>query len=244
MVATIASEALGPQNVTALFMPSRFSSFQSARDAKLLAANLKMPFKIIEIEEAFHSLSLFLTSQLDQPLLEVTTENLQARIRALLLMAFSNNSGALLLATGNKSELSMGYATLYGDMCGALGVIGDLTKSQVVAIAKWINRAKEIIPWYTIERPPSAELKENQKDSDVLPDYKLLDAILTFYIEKNCSAQTIANMLGISQVEVEQIILRIHQTEYKRRQAPPALKVSAKAFTIGRHFPIVQRWSY
>jgi len=242
LVACIAKDALGSENVLALFMPSRFSSSESARDAKLLAKHLHIEYKVLPIEHAFESLLETLKPEFKDQAIDVTEENLQARIRGILLMAFSNKFGHIVLSTGNKSELAMGYATLYGDMCGGLSVISDLTKTQVFELSRWINRDEEIIPWHTIERAPSAELKENQKDSDSLPDYELLDKILVASIEYHQSPQEIARALNQTEEEINQLILRIYQNEYKRRQAAPGLRVSEKAFTTGRYYPIVQRW--
>jgi NAD+ synthase (glutamine-hydrolysing) len=242
LVACIAVEALGAQNVCALFMPSRFSSLESRRDAELLAKNLEIEFHVISIEEPFESYLKLLTPQFKGLPADATEENLQARIRGMILMAFSNKFGHIVLSTGNKSEMAMGYATLYGDMCGGLGVINDVTKGQVNNLSKWINRESEIIPWHTITRAPSAELRPDQKDSDTLPEYEILDNVMQAYIEEHCSAQQISDQFGYSLELVEDLIRRIHQNEYKRRQAPPGLRVSEKAFSVGRRFPIVQKW--
>ncbi|WP_068469165.1 NAD+ synthase [Candidatus Protochlamydia phocaeensis] len=242
LVACIAAEALGPENVLAINMPSRFSSPESARDSAQLAKRLGMDYKEISIEAPFESYLTLLAPYFAERPPDITEENLQARIRGMLLMAFSNKFGYIVLSTGNKSELAMGYATLYGDMCGGLGVINDLTKQQVYALSEWINRHGEIIPWNTIRRPPSAELRPNQKDSDSLPDYQILDRVLQAYVEEHHSAEWIAAHYNYPLPLVQDLIKRIHQNEYKRRQAPPGLRVSEKAFSIGRRFPIVQRW--
>jgi len=242
LVACLAKDALGASNVLALVMPSRFSSMESERDAVILSKHLGIHHKILSIEAPFECLLTTLRSEFEGKPVDKTEENLQARIRAILLMAFSNKFGYIVLSTGNKSELAMGYTTLYGDMCGGLSVINDLTKSQVFELAEWINREKEVIPWHTVNRPPSAELRDNQKDSDSLPDYALLDKILLAYLEDHDSPQKIADELNLPVEEIIQLVLRIHQNEYKRRQAPPGLRVSEKAFTVGRHYPIVQRW--
>lgn len=242
LVACIAVDALGAQNVCALFMPSRFTSSESARDAAQLANRLGIQYKEISIEGSFdHFLHLFEPEFNDLPM-DITEENLQARIRGMILMAFSNKFGCIVLSTGNKSEMAMGYATLYGDMCGGLGVINDVTKGQVNNLAAWINRKEEIIPWNTINRAPSAELRFDQKDSDSLPDYEILDNVLQAYIEEHDSAEIIAERFGYALPLVSDLIRRIHRNEYKRRQAPPGLRVSEKAFSVGRRFPIVQRW--
>lgn len=242
LVACIAKDALGAENVLALLMPSRYSSPESERDAKILAQNLDIKYKILSIESPFESYLNLLAPEFEGLPKNVTEENLQARIRGMLLMAFSNKFGYIVLSTGNKSELAMGYSTLYGDMCGGLGVISDLTKGQVYSLSKWINRQKEIIPQNTIQRAPSAELNYNQKDSDSLPEYDVLDKILQAYVEEHHSARQIADQLGYPLDFVEGLIKKIHQNEYKRRQAPPGLRVTEKAFSVGRRFPIVQRW--
>lgn len=242
LVASIAAQALGPQNVLAVYMPSRFSSPESSRDAAQLAKNLKIEFQEIPIEGPLESyLNLLAPSFADRPA-DTTEENLQARIRGMVLMALSNKFGHIVLSTGNKSELAMGYATLYGDMCGGLGVISDLTKQQVYSLAEWINGHEEIIPWNTIQRAPTAELRYDQKDSDSLPDYAIIDTILQAYVEEHQSPQWIAEEYGYPLALVEQLVKRIHTNEYKRRQAPPGLRISEKAFSVGRRFPIVQRW--
>jgi NAD+ synthase (glutamine-hydrolysing) len=244
LVACIAAEALGSQNVLGVAMPSRFSSLESTRDAKLLAHTLSMEYQEISIEPAFESYLEMLQPVFKDLANDVTEENLQARVRGTLLMALSNKLGHVVLSTGNKSELAMGYSTLYGDMVGGLAVINDLTKQHVYALAKWINRTQEIIPWHTIEREPSAELRENQRDSDSLPPYDMIDAVVCAYLEDHLSPQQIAAQFNYSLSDVNGLIKRIHQNEYKRRQAPPGLRVSEKAFSVGRRFPIVQRWVY
>ena len=242
VVACIAAEALGSQNVLAISMPSRYSSPESARDAALLAQHLGIEYREISIEAPFESYLQILAPSFEGRAPDVTEENLQARIRGMLLMSFSNKFGYLVLSTGNKSELALGYSTLYGDMCGGLAVIGDLTKQQVYTLAKWMNRQQEIIPKYTIDRPPSAELRHNQKDSDTLPDYDVIEHVLQAYVEEHRSPQWIADHFHYPLSLVQDLVKRIHLNEYKRRQAPPALRVSEKAFSVGRRFPIVQRW--
>lgn len=242
VVACIAAEALGPQQVLAVSMPSRYSSSESARDAELLAKQLGINYREIPIEAPFESYLSILAPAFEGKPPDITEENLQARIRGMLLMAFSNKFGYLVLSTGNKSELALGYSTLYGDMCGGLAVIGDLTKQQVYALAKWINRHEEIIPSYTIIRPPSAELRSNQKDSDTIPEYAIIDNVLKAYVEEHRSPTWIAEHFQYPLPLVQELVKCIHYNEYKRRQAPPALRVSEKAFSIGRRFPIVQRW--
>lgn len=242
VVAYITAEALGPKNVLAISMPSRYTSTESMRDAALLAQHLGIEYREISIESPFESYLSVLAPAFKGKAPDLTEENLQARIRGMLLMAFSNKFGYLVLSTGNKSELALGYSTLYGDMCGGLAVIGDLTKQQVYALARWINRKEEIIPSYIIQRPPSAELRPNQKDSDSLPDYAIIDHVLQSYVEEHRSPKWIAEHFQYPLSVVEDLIKRIHYNEYKRRQAPPALRVSEKAFSVGRRFPIVQRW--
>lgn len=243
LVACIAADALGPENVLAISMPSRYSSPESSRDAVLLAQRLGVHYKEISIESVFEGYLTLLNPSFEGLQPDMTEENLQARIRGMLLMAFSNKFGYIVLSTGNKSELAMGYSTLYGDMCGGLGVINDLTKKQVYALARWVNRQREIIPWHTIQRPPSAELRYNQKDTDTLPEYDVVDQVLQAYVEEHRSPEEIAESYHYPLILVQDLVKRIHQNEYKRRQAPPGLRVSEKAFSVGRRFPIVQRWS-
>lgn len=242
LVACLAARALGPENVLGVAMPSRYSTKGSLEDAKQLAQNLQIQYREIPIEEPFQSYLDLLTPQFEGRPLDATEENIQARIRGMILMALSNKLGYIVLSTGNKSELAMGYATLYGDMCGGLGVINDLPKMQVYALSKWINREREIIPWNTIQKPPSAELKFDQKDSDSLPDYQIVDNVLQEYIEGYQAPEKIADKYGYSIDLVKDLIRRIHRAEYKRRQSPPGLRVSEKAFTVGRRFPIVQKF--
>ncbi len=223
-------------------MPSRYSSTESNRDAALLAQNLGIDYKEISIESPFESYLHLLKPVFEDKPPDITEENLQARIRGMLLMSLSNKFGYIVLATGNKSELAMGYSTLYGDMCGGLAVISDLTKQQVYALANWMNRNEEIIPKHTIERPPSAELRPDQKDSDSLPSYEILDQVLSAYVEEHQSPEEIVTRYGYPLELVQDLIKRIHRNEYKRRQSPPGLRISEKAFSVGRRFPIVQGW--
>lgn len=242
VVACLAVEALGKENVLGVLMPSRFSSEGSIEDAKQLAENLEIKYEQISIENPFQAYLELLDPLFKGKPLDCTEENLQARIRGMILMALSNKLGYIVLSTGNKSELAMGYATLYGDMCGGLGVISDVTKRQVYELAHWINRNGVIIPTSTLIKPPSAELKPNQKDSDTLPDYDIIDHVLREYVEEHHSPEEIAARYDYPLELVHDLILRIHQNEYKRRQSPPGLRVSQKSFSIGRRFPIVQRW--
>jgi NAD+ synthase (glutamine-hydrolysing) len=244
LVACIAADALGAENVLAIGMPSRFSSKESLTDSEELVKNLGIAFRQISIESPFSAFLHLLQEPLQIGDLGMTAENLQARIRGMLLMAHSNQLGYLLLNTGNKSELAMGYCTLYGDMCGALSVLGDVTKTNIYALARCINQEKEVIPWNIIEKAPSAELRPNQKDTDSLPDYAVLDAILEAYIEEGLHPEEISAKLGHPTEFILAIVSKIYLNEYKRRQTPPILRVTEKALTpsAGRKVPIAQRW--
>lgn len=242
LVACIAVDALGAENVLGIGMPSRFSSEGSRSDAMQLAKTLGMQYKEIPIEKPFESYLELLEPHFENRPFDVAEENLQARIRGMILMAVSNKLGYIVLSTGNKSEMAMGYATLYGDMCGGLGVINDVSKTQVYALANWINRKREIIPKNTILKPPSAELRPNQRDQDSLPDYAIVDKVLSSYVEELMAPEEIAEKFDIPSELVHDLVRRIHRNEYKRRQSPPGLRVSEKAFSVGRHFPIVERW--
>jgi len=242
VVACIATEALGCENVLGVSMPSRYSSEGSVTDAEALAENLAIKLWSIPIEKPFSAYIDTLEPYFKDYPQDVTEENIQARTRGMIMMAISNKLGHVVLATGNKSEMAMGYATLYGDMCGGLGVISDLTKKIVYDLAEWINRYKEIIPTNTITKPPSAELRPDQKDSDTLPDYKVLDNVLQAYVEDHLSVKQIVEKFGYETDLVEDLVKKILRNEYKRRQSAPGLRVSAKSFSIGRRFPIVQGW--
>lgn len=242
VVACLAVKALGKENVLGVLMPSRFTSEASRKDAKDLAAHLAIETEEISIEGPYQSFLSLLEPTFDGLPVDVTEENLQSRIRGMLLMALSNKKGYIILSTGNKSEMAMGYTTLYGDLCGGLAVLSDVTKRNVYALAGWINRKKEIIPLSTLTKAPSAELRPNQKDSDSLPEYDIIDRVVELYVEEHKSAEKIVAETGIDKEVVMDLIGRIHRNEYKRRQSPPGLRVSQKAFTIGRKFPIVQRW--
>lgn len=242
VAACIAQEALGEDCVLGLGMPSRFSSEGSVADAKKLALNLNISFKVIPIEDPFSSYLELLTPYFENKPTDVTEENLQARIRGMILMAFSNKFGYIVLNTGNKSEMAMGYSTLYGDMCGGLSVLSDVTKKQVYALAHFINRDHEVIPVSTIEKPPSAELRPDQKDQDSLPEYDVIDQVLKCYVEEHQSPEEISKQTGYSIEIVNDLIQRINRNEYKRRQSPLGLRVSEKAFFSGRCFPIVEKW--
>lgn len=242
VVACIGAEALGKENILGLRMPSRYSSEGSLADAVALAENLGIVSKEVPIEGPFQTYLDLLEPHFEGKEHDATEENLQARIRGMILMAFSNKFGYLLLSTGNKSEVAMGYATLYGDMCGGLSVISDVLKTRVYALARWINREREVIPRNTIEKPPSAELRSGQKDSDTLPDYAVIDHVLVDYVVNHESPESIANKHGYPLDLVQSLVKKIHLNEYKRQQAPPGLRVTEKAFSVGRRFPIVQGW--
>ena len=238
LVAAVATEALGKENVLTIGMPSPYSSQGSIDDSRALAANLGIRFELIGISDLFRQSTLAL-----EPLFAGTTpglaeENLQARIRGILLMALSNKFGALVLTTGNKSEMAVGYCTLYGDMVGALAVIGDLIKTRVYAICRWLNREREIIPEPILEKPPSAELRPGQKDTDSLPPYEVLDPILEAYVERYETPECIAQKNGFPLELVQQVVRLVERSEYKRQQAAPVLKVTSKSFGMGRRFPI------
>lgn len=242
LVACIAKDALGAKNVLAISMPSQFSSEGSYKDAKVLAEHLGIDFEVIPIEQPFEEYLKLLEPHFEGMPENETEENLQSRIRGTILMAISNKLGYIVLSTGNKSELGVGYCTLYGDMCGGLGVISDVLKTRVYELARFVNKNKEIIPLAIIEKPPSAELRPNQLDIDTLPPYDIVDKVLKAYIEDNLSPEEIIKKWHFPKEIVEDLIKRVHRAEYKRRQAPPGIRVSRKAFSVGRRFPIVQGW--
>ena len=241
LAAVIATEALGKGKVLGVAMPSRFSSPGSVVDAEALAKNLGIRYAKIPIEESFEALIRAITPTRGGKEGGLMEENLQSRIRGVILMGISNDSGRLLLTTGNKSEMAVGYCTLYGDMCGALGVIADVPKTLVYRIASWINRKKEIIPRNSIEKAPSAELRPDQKDQDSLPPYEELDRILDSYVVNEGSIGAMVKK-GINKKVAEEIVRKIDTSEYKRRQAAPGLKVTTKAFGVGRRVPLAQRF--
>ena len=242
VVACIAAHALGKENVLGVAMPSLYSSPASLEDAQLLAQRLGINFRTIPISDIFQIYLKELQPSFAQYESDTTEENLQARIRGNLLMALANKFNALVLTTGNKSEMAVGYCTLYGDMCGALAVISDVPKTMVYNLARYLNRTEEIIPARVITRPPSAELKPDQTDQDTLPPYDVLDDILFEYVEKNRSIADIIKK-GHDPKIVRDIIRRIHLNEYKRKQAPPGLKITTKAFGVGRRYPIAHRFT-
>jgi NAD+ synthase (glutamine-hydrolysing) len=242
VVAAIAVAALGSDNVLGVSMPGPFSSEGSKVDAERLARNLKMNFTTIPIGLVFDAYKNVLAPAFGNLPADATEENIQARIRGNYLMALSNKYGSMVLSTGNKSENAVGYCTLYGDMAGGLAVISDVPKLMVYELARYINRERELIPASTIEKPPSAELRPNQKDTDSLPPYDVLDPILKAYIEEVKSPEEIALKTGFDLKLVRSIAARVDRNEYKRKQAAPGLKITSRAFGFGRPFPIAQRF--
>lgn len=241
LTAALAAEALGSENVYNVLLPSRYSSDHSIDDSIKLTENLNMPYDIINIEDGFKAFEHMLKPHFKDLPTGVAEENLQARTRGVLLMALSNKFGYILLNTSNKSEAAVGYGTLYGDMNGGLSVIGDLYKTQAYELARYINRDKEIIPENIITKPPSAELRPDQKDSDSLPDYDILDEILYQYIEQRKGPKEIVEM-GFDEALVNRILKLVNTNEYKRYQTPPMLRISNKAFGMGRRMPIVAKY--
>lgn len=242
LVATIAADAVGPENVLGVSMPGPYSSSGSLRDAEALAHNLKIDLRVVPITGTFESYLETLDSAFEGRPRDVTEENIQARIRGNILMALSNKFGSLVLSTGNKSELAAGYCTLYGDMAGGLAVIADVPKTMVYQLARYANRAGERIPQACLDKAPSAELRLNQRDQDSLPPYETLDMILKAYIEDNLSSTDILEKYQFDADLVHDTIRKVNSAEYKRQQAAPALKVTAKAFGMGRRFPIAQKF--
>jgi NAD+ synthase (glutamine-hydrolysing) len=244
LTAAIAVDAVGKENVTGIGMPGPYSSEHSVTDARDLARNLGIRFELISIREQYEAFLGALKPVFNGASMGVTEENLQSRLRGVTLMALSNKWGALVLTTGNKSELAVGYCTLYGDMCGGLAVISDVPKTLVYSLSRVANkRHRNAIPENVFTKPPSAELRPDQKDTDSLPEYDVLDQILRGYIENNESPQRIADSLHLPVTLVRDIVNKVDRNEYKRQQAAPGLKVTTKAFGIGRRFPIAQRFS-
>jgi NAD+ synthase (glutamine-hydrolysing) len=241
LVCALASEALGPENVMAVLMPSEYSSDHSIQDALDLVKNLGCKHEIIPIREAAGAFNSMMKPIFKDLPFNVAEENIQARSRAIIVMAMSNKFGYILLNTSNKSECAVGYGTLYGDMAGAIAVLGDVYKTQVYKLSNYINRDKEIIPANSITKPPSAELRPGQKDSDSLPDYAILDAILFQYIELKKSSAAIIDQ-GFDEALVKKVLCMVNTAEFKRNQAPPILRVSPKAFGMGRRLPIVGKY--
>ena len=240
LTAVIAVDTLGRENVRGVSLPSQFSSQGSLDDAQILAQNLGIPYDVIPIQPAFIKVKEQLKNVFANREENTAEENIQARLRGVILMALSNKFGSLLLTTGNKSELAVGYCTLYGDMCGGLAVISDVPKTMVYRLSNWVNREREIIPTASISKAPSAELRPNQTDQDSLPPYDVLDAILEAYVvEGRCASEIIKS--GFDELTVRRVIRLINLNEYKRRQAAPGLKVTSKAFGVGRRVPVAQK---
>jgi len=250
VTAALAARALGPEQVTGITMPSRYSSTGSVEDSRRLAEVLGIGFHTIAIEDvhtAYQSslAGLWASAGLDDHATSgITDQNIQARIRGNILMAWSNRLGALVLSTGNKSELAVGYCTLYGDMAGGLAVISDLPKTLVYDVSRWLNRAEELIPAATISKAPSAELAPDQLDTDSLPPYPTLDAVLHEYIEEAADAHTIHERTGVAKEVIARVIRLVDRNEFKRRQAAPGLRVTSKAFGSGRRFPVAARFRF
>jgi NAD+ synthase (glutamine-hydrolysing) len=241
LTASIAVDALGPENVIGVGMPGPYSSQGSIDDARELANNLKIRFELLSIEEMYKAARQTLAAVFAGMPEDVTEENIQSRARGMLLMAMSNKFGALVLSTGNKSELAVGYCTLYGDMVGGLAVISDVPKTLVYRLSRYVNSRRKVIPEATIEKPPSAELRLDQRDSDSLPPYDVLDAILEDFVEESYSAEQIARVHNFDPELVRRVIRMVERSEYKRQQAAPGIKISAKAFGFGRRFPIAAK---
>jgi NAD+ synthase (glutamine-hydrolysing) len=241
LTAVLAVEALGAENVLGISLPARYSSQGSLTDAEQLARNLGIRYEVIPVEPAFQAMEGQLANLFAGTKPNEAEENIQSRLRGVTLMALSNKFGSLVLTTGNKSEVAVGYCTLYGDMCGALAVIADVFKTEVYQVARWINRDRVIIPTDSITKPPSAELRPDQKDQDSLPEYEVLDAILHAYVVEHLSRDAILAR-GFPPAVVNDVLNKVTFTEYKRRQAAPGLKVSPRAFGMGRRIPIAQRF--
>jgi NAD+ synthase (glutamine-hydrolysing) len=241
VVCALAAEALGAENVTGVTMPSPFSSQGSVKDSLALAANLGVSLRTLDITGLYEAYGAALTDLIPWDRVDVTQENVQARIRGNILMALSNHEGSLVLSTGNKSELAVGYCTLYGDMSGGLAVISDVPKTMVYEIARHINREREIIPGTIIDKIPSAELRPGQSDQDTLPPYETLDAILALYVDEGRSVDAIVSE-GFDRETVTWVTGAVNANEHKRRQAAPGLKVTSKAFGMGRRMPIAARY--
>ena len=241
LVAVLAAEALGPDQVLGVSMPARYSSAGSLSDAEALAKNLGIRYEVLPIEPAFLSVEKQLAKVFAGTKPNEAEENVQSRLRGVTLMALSNKFGALVLTTGNKSEMAVGYCTLYGDMCGALAVIADVFKTDIYKLARWINRERTIIPEASLTKPPSAELRPNQTDQDSLPPYETLDQILEAYVVKHLGKEEIIRR-GFDAAVVNDVINKVTFSEYKRRQAAPGLKVSPRAFGMGRRIPIAQKF--
>ncbi len=243
LVSALAAAALGADKVYGITMPSPYSSRGSVEDSRNLARNLGLHFMVHSIEDIYYSYLNSLKGDFREEELDISLENIQARIRGNILMAYSNKYGHLVLTTGNKSEMAVGYSTLYGDMSGGLSVLSDVPKTMVYQLAEFINRQEEIIPRAILQKPPSAELKPDQKDQDTLPPYPVLDQILYYYVELDMAPEDIIHR-GFDPDMVWWIIRAVDRSEYKRRQAPPGLKITGKAFGMGRRMPIAARYNY
>jgi NAD+ synthase (glutamine-hydrolysing) len=241
LTAALAADALGADRVTGIAMPTRYSSPHSLTDAEALAGNLGIAYRVVPVDGIFQSYLDGLAPILPPPP-GIAEENIQARVRGAVLMAYSNKHGCLLLSTGNKSELAVGYCTLYGDMCGGLAVINDVPKTLVYDLARYVNRRRPVIPESSITKPPSAELKPNQTDQDTLPPYDLIDRIVEGYVERGEDPETLVAQ-GIDRAVVDDVVGRIDRNEYKRRQAAPGLRITPKAFGVGRRFPIAASYT-
>jgi NAD+ synthase/NAD+ synthase (glutamine-hydrolysing) len=241
LTAAIAVDALGAENVIGVGMPGPYSSQGSIDDARALAQSLGIRFELLCITETFESYRKTLKNVFAGLPEDITEENLQSRIRGALLMALSNKFGAIVLSTGNKSELGVGYCTLYGDMAGGLAVISDVPKTLVYRLSRYVNSIRPVIPQASLDKPPSAELRAGQQDSDSLPPYDVLDTVLEDYVEESHPAEQIAAERGIDLDTVERVIRMVERSEYKRQQAAPGLKITAKAFGYGRRFPIAAK---
>jgi NAD+ synthase (glutamine-hydrolysing) len=239
--AAVAVDALGAGMVRTFMLPSPYTSQDSLDDAAECARLLGIACDTISIEPAMAAFEGALAPVFAGRQADITEENIQSRARGLILMAISNKLGHMVLTTGNKSEMSVGYATLYGDMCGGLAVISDVFKTQVYALARWINRDREVIPVNTIEKPPSAELRPGQTDQDSLPPYDMLDAILKGYVEEGLSRRDLVAR-GFDATTVQDVVRKVDLNEYKRKQAAPGLKITPLAFGVGRRIPIVQKY--
>jgi NAD+ synthase (glutamine-hydrolysing) len=241
LTAVIAADAVGPENVMGVGIPGPYSSQGSIDDARALARNLGIRFELLSINQAFEAYRETLRAVFAGCKEDVTEENIQSRARGTMLMALSNKFGAIVLSTGNKSELGVGYCTLYGDMAGGLAVISDVPKTLVYRLSEYVNLRRALIPQATLEKPPSAELRPGQKDSDSLPPYEVLDAVLEDYVEDSHPAERIATERGLDIELVRRVIRMVDRAEYKRQQAAPGLKISAKAFGYGRRLPIAAK---
>jgi NAD+ synthase/NAD+ synthase (glutamine-hydrolysing) len=241
LTAVIAADAVGPENVIGVGMPGPYSSQGSIDDARELARNLGIRFELLSINSAYEAYRQTLQGVFAGQKEDVTEENIQSRARGTMLMALSNKLGAIVLSTGNKSELGVGYCTLYGDMVGGLAVISDVPKTLVYRLSHYLNSRRAVIPQATLEKPPSAELRPDQKDSDSLPPYEILDAVLEDYVEDSHAAARIAADHGFDLKVVQRVIRLVDRAEYKRQQAAPGLKISPKAFGYGRRFPIAAK---